>query len=221
MGSSTYWAWLFPSTLIRWLGGAICPARAKREKTRHCSVKQGHAQGGKVCHQGRGRWAQSSVRAHTGASQPLKNPFPRSLLPHTKGNTGFVKFTLEQLWLNLNKGFPRSQTKWAQMWTEWQLTAALPAGYSCWIFTPAESLYFSPSIAYTKKIPSILNSYSFSYQLLALFCCLPSVLIQKKKNSNSKRKMHLINGQLEKSCLLMAAAEGIMIFLVPRPLSSN
>lgn len=90
------------------------------------------------------------------------------------------------LWLNLNKGFPRFQKKWAKMWTEWQLTAALPADNSYWIFTPAKSLYFPPSNAYTKEITSSLNSYSFSYQLLALFCSLPLVLSLKKKNQEAK-----------------------------------
>lgn len=47
------------------------------------------------------------------------------------------------LWLNLNQSFPRSHTE-----PKCELSgssAALPADNSCWIFTPAESLYF-PSL---------------------------------------------------------------------------
>lgn len=155
MGSSTYWAWLFPSTLIRWLGGAICPARTRRQNQDTvwwCKLKcraAGSANSGEPPH------LVPEVYHSTCASQPLKHLFPRFQLPD-KGYRDFLKLTLdtcEQTWTwisqdpKLNK--PKHQLNGSSRQLFQQVTGFLQQ---------LKAFSSSNPKVYMKPIPSSLNS---------------------------------------------------------------
>lgn len=101
MGSSTYWAWLFPSTLIRWLGGAICPARAGRQK--HHWLTQAEVQGSKTSQPiGTHTLCPTGLSQHTHASPDLETPLPKLSSARQKSNqpTNKKKHTQKQCFLS-------------------------------------------------------------------------------------------------------------------------
>lgn len=130
MGSSTYWAWLFPSTLIRWLGGAICPARVSRQKMRHCAVKQAEAQGSEIFHQGKPLHLALDIYQSTYAPPSIPSQGPHCQTP--KATQAFSSWTPEHglpeipdcLSSNVNRTAAQSQL-WAEVFK--QIT---PCGFS-------------------------------------------------------------------------------------------
>lgn len=113
---------------------------------------------------------------HTHASQSLKHPFSRSPLPDNKSKSLSQAHT-GYLWVNLNMNFhdPRlSKPKCQLNGSSQQLFQKItPCGFSHLV----KAFLFLPQ-AHTHKANSHKSKFLlFFYKLLALFCCLLSVLI--------------------------------------------